>query len=110
MPHSGLCTPSQRKQADDLRIRLPYPCTRELAGELIAAAAPIAADAPARKARVHAIVQRCRSVGTGPIFLPRDGLCYSCGQDVTNALMDRPDTSLDIGITGCPLCLRSWCS
>lgn len=38
-----------------------------------------------------------------PMFAPKNGRCFSCGQDIVN---DRWATEL---ITGCPKCHRSYC-
>jgi len=41
-----------------------------------------------------------------PMFLPNDGFCFSCSQDVIPHLTNRMGHT---HITSCPLCNRSWC-
>ena len=43
-----------------------------------------------------------------PFFMPRSGLCYSCRKDIIPREIERGNNGSDL-VTGCPLCLRSYC-
>lgn len=48
----------------------------------------------------------CKEKGW-PNFAPRDGFCWSCGEQIFNHISLETASSQDI--TGCPCCSRSYC-
>lgn len=44
-----------------------------------------------------------------PNFMPMNGICYNCGRDITQRLIEQGHTGDDELVTGCPYCCRSYC-
>jgi len=44
-----------------------------------------------------------------PFFMPANGICWHCHQDIVSALIAKGHTGLDELVTGCPLCCWSYC-
>lgn len=96
-PSSGsLSLGNPDQEAVQLRALLDL---EDLVAPLLVASRP---DAAAR-ARVE---QRARSLlasASDVTFLPPEGYCYRCNEDVTWGIADAT------GMTGCPKCGVSWC-
>lgn len=43
-----------------------------------------------------------------PFFMPGNGMCYRCRQDIIPALIKKGGDGNTL-VTGCPLCLWSYC-
>lgn len=96
-PSSGsLSLGNPDQEAVQLRALLDL---EELVARLLEASRPDAAT----RARVE---QRARSLlasACDVTFLPPEGYCYRCSNDVTQGVTDAT------GMTGCPVCGVSWC-
>lgn len=44
----------------------------------------------------------------GDMFMPKDGKCYHCKGDVIQREIERGNDGSQ-GVTGCPICMRSYC-
>jgi len=52
--------------------------------------------------------QYCRDNNT-PFFIPSNGICYKCKEDIVQYLIDHELTGKEYLITGCPICYYSYC-
>jgi hypothetical protein len=52
--------------------------------------------------------RHCSKIGA-PLFLPLNGMCFTCGSDIISALIKRGEDGSKELITGCPICHRSYC-
>lgn len=43
-----------------------------------------------------------------PLFIPISGRCYRCRGDIITELIKRGDDGMAL-VTGCPICLHSFC-
>ena len=43
-----------------------------------------------------------------PFFMPRDGYCYSCGEDIVTGFINAGLKGNEELITGCPFCNYSY--
>jgi hypothetical protein len=43
-----------------------------------------------------------------PFFMPGDGICFRCRRDIVTHLIERGQDGKSL-VTGCPLCLYSYC-
>jgi hypothetical protein len=43
-----------------------------------------------------------------PFFMPGNGICFRCGRDIIPRLIEKGENGKSL-VTGCPLCMYSYC-
>lgn len=62
-------------------------------------------EASAREILLLAQLELCKSQGM-PLFMPEDGICFRCNEDILPRLGVKVTTDI---VTGCPICARTYC-